>query len=124
MDYSQEQFLKMQKTLNQGGAYPRYPQDYYMSELGYQRDYERMKQMYPEQVRKLQYIVEDECDQLEYAGSFMLDLSPDRLLLRRLCDRIYQRMENPAPEYRDLIQVMLYQEMYQRRCRYRRCTGW
>ena len=155
MDHSQEQFLKMQQTLNHGILSGVCPQDYYMSELEYRKDLERMKELYPNSAKQVQGIVEDECDQLEYAGSFMFDEYPDRLLLNRLCDRIYQRATGnmqatqhmPAPDpmrppgspdrplpppppserndgLTDLIKVLLFHEMYQRRCRYHRCTGW
>lgn len=134
MDYSQEQFFKLQQagggTMYQMG-YPM--QSLYMSELEYQQDMERMKSLYPDEVKRIQELVEEECDQMEYDGSMMFDEVPDRLMLRRICDRIYQKLneqmqpqsmeaQNRGP--RNLIEVLLFNEMFNRRCRHRRCRRW
>ena len=51
-----------------------YPmQDIYSEEMEYERDMERMKQMYPDKAKKVQRYVEDECDKMEYEGSMMFD---------------------------------------------------
>ena len=41
--------------------------------MEYERDMERMKQMYPDKAKKVQRYVEDECDKMEYEGSMMFD---------------------------------------------------
>lgn len=94
--------------------------------------------------------MEEACDQMEYEGSMMFDESPDRLMMRRVAGMVYDRMKEKYPveeqtdqdetlvmnqEVRrryppkknwlsDLIEVMLYQEMYRRRCRRRSCRRW
>lgn len=189
MDYKQEQFIRMQQYqyAPQMPFYMSYPmQNVYMTELEYERDMERMKELYPEDVKKIQRLVEEECDKLEYEGSMMFDEYPDRVMLKVICDRIYQIATQPQsqlqkePEagsgseavqtesldYRwnpgrppgpppgpgwpppppppgpgwppppppppgrppsglgNLIEVLLYNEMYQRRCRHNRCRRW
>lgn len=86
--------------------------------------------------------MEDECDRMEYEGSMMFDECPDKLMLRRIRNRIYDNVkqledgdegltsmeldrgrrrrgqDNWLP---DLIDVLLFHEMYKRRCRHRRC---
>lgn len=184
MDYSKEQYYRMQQMLaNQAyGAgecgmkkpfYMTYPvQSLYMTELEYERDMERMKELYPSEAKKILEYVEDECDRMEYEGSMMFDENPDRLMLRRICDRIYGKIAEPQmpqvprmpqepqmprmpqmPQMhreenmetggdmvgmdrrpsqgrrgddglRNLIEVLLYNEMYKRRCRYKRCRRW
>lgn len=141
MDYSQEQFLKLQQA-GGGMMYPMgYPmQSMYMSELEYQQDMERMKSLYPDEVKRIQELVEEECDKMEYDGSMMFDEVPDRLMLRRICDRIHQKLNEPVQPSpgmqlpsveaqqnrgaRDLIEVLLFNEMFNRRCRHRRCRRW
>ena len=70
----------------------------------------------------------------EYEGSMMYDRYPDRLMLEMLCRKIYREL-NPdhideegrlqvEERYFHLIQVMLMQEMYRRRCRHYRCRRW
>ena len=76
----------------------------------------------------------------------MFDEYPDRLLFRMICRRIRQELSaagagtrgipaeqemerlSVGPDRNDpfmqLIEVMLAQEMYRRRCRYRRCRRW
>ncbi|MBE5947965.1 MAG: hypothetical protein E7261_02930 [Lachnospiraceae bacterium] len=136
------------------------------------RDVEYFKEFYPQNMRQLQDIIEDECDQLEYQGSRMFDEYPDRNMLRSLSHKIYDRakvmwgiedergvslqsgestsaMQRPPfgpgpqrppfgpgtqrPPYRppqrpnqnnlleDVIQVLLFNELARRRCRYRNC---
>ena len=64
----------------------------------------------------------------------MFDDYPDRLMMRKICRRIREELSEDAGEMEamhrksredsgldDLIGVMLYNEMYRRRCRRRRC---
>ncbi|MDO5304996.1 MAG: hypothetical protein Q4E87_05415 [bacterium] len=95
----------------------------YDDERQNQRDYEYMKSVYPGTAKRLVPYIEEECDRLEYTGSVMYDEYPDRLQLRLLCRRIYNRAkeeemkeEGETGEWlEDLIQVMTYQELCQRR---------
>ncbi|MDE7313471.1 MAG: hypothetical protein K2N87_17930 [Eubacterium sp.] len=71
--------------------YMSYPiQNIYMAEMEYERDMERMKELYPEDAKRIQKLVEEECDKMEYEGSMMFDEYPDRVMLKVICDRIYQ----------------------------------
>ena len=79
--------------------------------------------------------MEEECDRMEYANSMMYDQYPDKLQLKLMCSRICDnagrrerfctegdgdggKME--AQSLRDLVEVILYQELYRRRCDHRR----
>ena len=102
------------------------------------KDQRRMQELYPALARQIQPLVEEECDRMEYDGSFMFDEYPDRLQIRRLTNRIYdqldkrnlrddmmmQSVDSDHEWLKDLITVMLLGEMYQRRCRRRdrRCN--
>lgn len=91
------------------------------------RDYEYMKSIYPDIAKRIMPYVEEECDRMEYSGSMMFDEYPDRLQLRLLCRRIYDKVKNGWMDERekmeqsedqwiwDLIQVMTYQEILKRR---------
>lgn len=171
MDYSQEQYLRMQQSMGQKMPfYMTYPmQSIYITEMEYEQDMDQMKELYPKEVKKIQVYVDEACDQMEYDGSLMFDESPDRIMLRRVCERIYDKamkIETPKVEtlkvveaeemfhmggpipggprpgephpskpprppmppqndgMRDLIEVLLYNEMFKRRCRHRRCRRW
>ena len=91
----------------------------YDDERQNQRDYEYMKSVYPDMAKRIVPYVEEECDRMEYTGSIMYDEYPDRLQLRLLCRRIYNRIKEtekePGEWLGDLIQVMTYQELCQRR---------
>ena len=89
----------------------------YDDERQNQRDYEYMKSVYPGTAKRL-----------EYTGSVMYDEYPDRLQLLLLCRRIYNRAkedetkkdeakegEKTGEWLQNLIQVMTYQELCQRR---------
>jgi hypothetical protein len=102
-----------------------------------------MKQLYPDTARRLQSEIDDECDQLEYDGSAMFDEYPDRVFIDRIVDRIYDKMrddnEDPQVEmqnmygrsnrrrrsnFRDLINLLLLGEIFNRRRRFRSRRYW
>lgn len=103
----------------------------YQTEKEYERDMERMKEMYPQRMKKLLAYVEEECDKMEYEGSMMYDEYPDKVLLYRTAAGIYdkanavqetdRRGRGRDRDMMDVIQVLLFDEMYRRRGRRRRC---
>lgn len=62
------------------------------------RDLEYMKSMYPDAAKRLLPYVEEECDRMEYEGSMIYDEYPDRLQLRLLCSRIYDRAKKEGAD--------------------------
>lgn len=169
--------------------YMSYPmQNLYLAEMEYEKDLERMREMYPREVQRLQRLIEERCDELEQEGSRMYDENPDRQMMeeevRRLLERFLREnpqfgMTSPRPmepqrpmepmrpeqvrpeprryrivppeEYREmmpetriygteleaqnrrdcdnpwlchLMSVLFNDEVYRRRCRYRRCRRW
>lgn len=150
MDPNMENYFRMQQS---GGYkipfYMAYPmQDVYLSEIEYERDRERLKEMYPKEAKRIQRVVEEECDKMEYDGSLMFDEYPDRVMVQKLCDDIYNKVYDnttaeveteqykdrrpgggypppPPPSRdrggRDLIEILLFDEMFRRRCRHNRC---
>ena len=79
-------------------------QNLYVMELEYEKDMERMKSLYPTEVAKIQAMIEERCDELEYEGGRIFDEEPDRYMMQeevmKLYDRIAQgdmaEMEVPA----------------------------
>ena len=74
--------------------------------------------------------VEEECDRMEYEGSMIYDEYPDQLQIHLMCGRIYDKVKDMETSeegnqkkgwLRELIQVILFQELYRRRCDHRRC---
>ncbi len=205
MDYKQEMFYRMpDRNMPKMPFYMAYPmQNVYLEELEYERDMQKLKDLYPKEVKSIQALVEEECDKMEYEGSLMFDEYPDKLMLRQIVNRIYDgatgsqmniqgfevspyeaeqyEPEQYVPEqYKDkagkeddmqaeelplegklvgqgrppgqgwgpppppgpgwgpppgrpphgnnglqnLIEVLLFNEMYQRRCRHKRCRRW
>lgn len=123
--------------------YMAYPMDLeeYGEEKKKQRDVEYMKSIYPMSAKRLLPYVEEECDRMEYEGSMIYDEYPDRLLLYLMAGRIYDRMkegekkeietEMETQEHKhkkktreqsvmELIEILLYQELVQRRYQHRR----
>ena len=92
--------------------------------------------MYPALGRQIQPLVEEECDRMEYDGSFMFDEYPDKLGIMRIVNRIFDRVKleeascaegdmdcNKYPDdpwLKDTIMVLLLNEMYRRRQRRKR----
>ena len=137
--------------MGMAGGYPVYPANMYpqayLDEMQNERDMKKMKELYPEVAKDVLSVVEDECDQMEYDGSMMFDEYPDKVMFERIKNRIYDKVQEKYPVeeeddrdqamvmqqevYRrypprknwlgDIIEVLLYQEMYRRRCRRRSC---
>lgn len=73
--------------------YMAYPMPFeYDDERRERRDFEYMRSMYPETVKRILPFVEDECDRMEYEGSMMYDEYPDMLSIRMMCGRICDRV--------------------------------
>lgn len=152
MDPNMENYFRMQQSDGYKiPFYMAYPmQDVYLSEIEYERDRERLKEMYPKEAKRIQRVVEEECDKMEYDGSLMFDEYPDRVMVQKLCDDIYNKVYDnttaeveteqyrdrrpgggfpppppPPPRRdrggRDLIEILLFDEMFRRRCRHNRC---
>lgn len=165
MDYRQDDFYRLNpRNFEKMPFYMTYPmQNAFLEEAEYERDMDRLKGFYPREVRQIQDLVEEECDKMEYEGSLMFDEYPDRMMLRKINDRIYQQIvpadSSQAEEYEmveseelrmagpgrrpdwsrhnhhqgrpprdtgmsNLIEVLLFNEMFQRRCRHKRCRRW
>lgn len=116
--------------------YMTYPmRNSFLEEAEYERDCRRLQELYPEDARRIQKLVERECDKMEHDGSMMFDEYPDRMMFRLLCRNIYRELQDGEEAeqmvgmdrcnpFLQLIEVMLMQEMFRRRCRYRRCRRW
>ena len=86
-----------------------------------------LKYMYQKITRQISDFVENECDKMEYEGSLMFDLFPDKVALQMMAAGIATQFkkENPdvypdQPELlRDMIEVVLFHEIMYRRNRYR-----
>ena len=93
MDYNQEQFFRMQMDVPKMPFYMSYPmQNLYLTEMEYEKDMDRMKELYPRDVSRIMDVIEDECDKMEYEGSLMFDEYPDRLMLEQVTERIYRNV--------------------------------
>ncbi len=92
------------------------------------KDFEYMKSLYPDLPKRLLPYVEEECDRMEYENSMIYDEYPDRLQLGLMCGRACKNIEKNEKDFgeddrktlRDLVEVMMYQELYKRRCDNRR----
>ena len=108
--------------------YMSYPmQNLYLTEMEYEKDMERMKELYPKEVTCILEAVEEECDKMEYEGSLMFDEYPDRFMTERIVEHIYEEISSGEKDKEllcSLIGVILSNEMYRRRCRHRRCRRW
>lgn len=100
MEYKQDVFYRTpQQNMSKIPFYMAYPmQTIYMEELEYARDLDKLKGMYPKEVRAIQEMVEDECDKMEYEGSLMFDEYPDRVMVNRIVKRIYDVSAGNQPD--------------------------
>lgn len=86
-----------------------------------------LKYLYPKITRQISEFVEDECDKMEYEGSLMFDLFPDKTALQIMAVGITEEFRKKYPDaysgenklLRDMIEVVLFHEIMYRRNRYR-----
>ena len=86
-----------------------------------------MKELYPRRMKELLAYVEEECDKMEYEGSLMFDVFPDKIALQLMAAGIAGEFTKKYPDsypeegrlLRDMIEVVLYHEIMYRRNRYR-----
>ncbi|MBS6194010.1 MAG: hypothetical protein KH828_00335 [Clostridiales bacterium] len=108
-------------------------------EMDQEKDLQVMKSYYSRRAARIQEKVERECDRMEYNGSMMYDEYPDKFMMEHLCRKIEKEVMEDAMQdgeedmdlqsmqrgrgndMRDLIGVLLFNEMFRRRCRHRRC---
>ncbi len=96
MEYRDDYYNKMPFYM----AYPM--QNLYLMEMEYEKDMERMKELYPREVQQIQQMVERRCDQMEYDGSRIYDENPDRMMLEEEVRRILEQFLRENPQYRDM----------------------
>lgn len=102
------------------------PLPFYMSRPGYLgakeeekmlADLEYLQQMYPAKVRRLSKRIAQMLDRMDYEGSMIYDEYPDSTSLRAIansCWKVLEKEEELPPE-ENLVQVLLFSEIYKRR---------
>ncbi len=66
-----------------------------------EQDYEYFNSLNSPTARRIQKLIDDQCDQLEYSGSCMFDQLPDKVHLSTIVDNIYNQavdMDKDNPE--------------------------
>lgn len=98
------------------------PEFQLVDERELEEDREYLMQMYPAKARLIMVMVEDECDKLEYEGSPMFAMYPDRENVLGVSRRIYNKVKYDDLDemLKHLIEVMVCNEFYTRRSRYKR----
>ncbi len=83
--------------------YMTYPmQNLYLAEMEYEKDMERMRELYPREVQQLLRLVEQRCDELEMEGSRLYDENPDRFMLDQEICRLYEAFLRENPQYESM----------------------
>lgn len=109
--------------------YMSYSAPYFMREEdSVLRDLEYLQQMYPAQAKQLQKRIAEILDKMDYEGSMLYDEYPDKWQLYRLSENIVtilkqeeeeQDCEPTPPEkwewIKDMVQIVMYYEIYRRR---------
>ena len=85
-------------------------------------DKKRIMEMYPLMARRLQPYVEECCDRLEYEGSPMFAVYPDKVAMFSIAKKIYEKIcyKDADETLLHMIEIMVCHEFYIRRCRYRK----
>ena len=115
--------------------YMTYPMPYrFFEENEMVKDLEYLQQMYPTEAKRYQKTISNILDKLDYEGSMIYDEYPDKWqiykLSRDILDRIKREEEQQNPDKEvpeekwewlgDLVQILLFYEIYKRRHNTRR----
>lgn len=76
------------------------------------RDYEYMKSLYPDVAKRVLPYVEEECDRMECPCSMMYDEYPDKLQLRMMCSRIYEKVRQNEKLFLEMNDMEIQPETY------------
>lgn len=91
------------------------------------RDLEYLQELYPRQAKKYRKRIEELLERFDSKGSVLYDEYPDRMTLYKMAQDIYAVLEQEekreqeetaaplGPESMELIQVLLYGEIFRRR---------
>ena len=87
-----------------------------------EEDREYLMELYPAKAKLIMVMIEDACDRLEYEGSPMFAPYPDKETILGISRNIYDTISynNTDDNLKHLIEVMLLNEFYVRRNRYKR----
>lgn len=102
---------------------------YYQEEDSVIKDLEYLQQMYPAEAKRYQKVIAGILDTLDYSGSMIYDEYPDKWQLYKLSMDIVDRIKReelkkdpdavfPEEKWKwlgDLVQILLYYEIYRRR---------
>ena len=110
--------------------YLSYSTPYFMNEEdSVLRDLEYLQEMYPRQAKDLQKRISSVLDKLDFEGSMLYDEYPDKWQIYRLVDTVVdilrrEEEEKESPSHiteekwewiKDMVQILLYYEIYKRR---------
>lgn len=88
-------------------------------------DLEYINTLYPNELAELKYIIEQECDKLDYNGSMIYDECPDKIMFIKKCNEIcaiancnckYEKKCTDKAQLRDVINILFTNEIFKRRC--------
>lgn len=87
-----------------------------------EEDREYLMEMYPAKAKLIMVMVEDACDRLEYEGSPMFAMYPDKETILGISRNIFDKVsyKDTDENLKHLIDVLVFNEFYVRRSRYKR----
>lgn len=101
---------------------------HYQREDHIMQDLEYLQQMYPSQAKRYQKRIAAILDKMDYDGSVIYDEYPDRWTMYRMADNIYRILKQEEMQNQkeviseetwewiaDMIQLLLFYEIYKRR---------
>lgn len=113
--------------------YPSYYQKYPMFNFSESyRELEYLNQLYPKEIRELREVVKETCDKMDYEGSMMYDEYPDKVMFMKVCNDVcaiancscaYAKKCTDKAWLKDMVSVLMSDEMYKRRSKRNQCCN-
>ena len=100
----------------------RMPELAVVDEQELEEDRAYLRAMYPTRAKLILVLVEDACDRLEYEGSPMFAVYPDKVSMFAIAMKIYDKVsyKDADETLMHMIEIMVCLEFYIRRCSYRK----
>ncbi len=86
--------------------------------VDFKAEYDFWKDLYPEKIKEMQELVDEECDKLDFEGSFLFADRPGEHLLHKISRNILISLPKEVREKEyvpELVDVLMWNEIYKRR---------
>ena len=100
----------MHRFVEMCGSYQGSPESLVEDEMRCEKDMQYMRSCYPPRAKRMLHSLYEQCDQFDYSDSCMMAEYPDRETIYRLVDEIYEESKKSGEVKQDMKETYLIAE--------------